>query len=273
MKLRPNEAELDKLGDVFRKQWQEYYVPAPDKPVLWMGTMSMYAQAASRLQRYLRSKLISMHRFMGDRSQDSVNKAYSIGWYLQYPVSLGHVHITSADDVHAPLDFHPGFLDSCVIFAGSTFVLCSHLICRPEDMVLHKWGYKLSREFGRRLPSYRGEIASTHPAFAASSKAAAGARSGPVPVGAPDIEYSAEDEAALEAYIRRVVSTTWHSVSLLSRRSWPADALYYHTDSDCMMADRDLCDEEARGRWRSGLEAECIWHRRPKSRGYVLAAQ
>lgn len=139
-------------------------------------------------------------------------------------------------------------------------------------MVLHKWGYKLSREFGRRLPSYRGEVASTHPAFAASSKAAAGARSGPVPVGAPDIEYTAEDEAALEAYIRRVVSTTWHSVSLLPRRAWLFDVSYCAND-DGMMADRDVCDEEARGWRRSGLEAERIWHRRPESRGYVLAAQ
>ncbi|EIW56549.1 alcohol oxidase-like protein [Trametes versicolor FP-101664 SS1] len=173
VKMRPNEAELSQLGEKFRQRWQEFYVPAPDKPVLWMGTMSM---------------------FLGDRSQSSVKKGYSIGWYIQYPMSLGHVHITSADDVQSPLDFHPGYLDS------------------PEEMTLHKWGYKRSREFARRLPSYRGEVVASHPVFAPSSKAATGPRSGPVPVTAPDIEYTAEDEVALEAFIRRVVATAWHSI-------------------------------------------------------------
>ena len=40
-----------------------------------------------------------------------MNKAYSVGWYLQHPASIGRVHITSRDDVEAPLDFHPGYLD------------------------------------------------------------------------------------------------------------------------------------------------------------------
>ncbi|KAI0830227.1 alcohol oxidase-like protein [Trametes gibbosa] len=172
VKLRPNEVELTQIGDVFRRRWEDYYVPAPDKPVLWMGTLSL---------------------FPGDRSQIPVEKAFSIGWYIQHPVSVGYSHIISADDAEAPLDFHPGYLDA------------------PEELALHMWGYKRSREFARRLPSYRGEVAN-HPKFAPTSKAAIGERSEPVPISAPDIDYSAEDDRALEAYIRQNVATTWHSM-------------------------------------------------------------
>ncbi|KAI0369246.1 alcohol oxidase-like protein [Pilatotrama ljubarskyi] len=173
IKLRPFKDDLDVIGKDFRKRWLEYYVPAPDKPVLWMGTVSL---------------------FLGDRSKISIDRSFNVGWYIQHPVSLGYVHISSKDDPQAPLDFHAGYLDA------------------PEDMALHKWGYKRSREFARRLPSYRGEVAASHPAFATTSKAAVGKRSGAVPVTAPDIEYTAEDEEALERHIRQAVTTSWHSL-------------------------------------------------------------
>ncbi|KAI0369247.1 alcohol oxidase-like protein [Pilatotrama ljubarskyi] len=173
IKLRPLKEDLDLMGQDFRKRWLEYYAPAPDKPVLWLGTVSL---------------------FLGDRSKVSVDKCFSVGWYLQHPVSIGNVHITSKDDVESPLDFHPGFVDAV------------------EDMAAHKWGYKRAREFARRLPSYRGEIAACHPAFAPMSKAAVGKRTTPVPVTEPDLEYTPEDDKALEEYIRQTVGTTWHSM-------------------------------------------------------------
>lgn len=154
--------------------------------------------------------------------------------------------------------------------ADPTCVLRSRLTRRPEELTLHKWGYKRSREFARRLPSYRGEVVASHPVFAPSSKAATGPRSGPVPVTAPDIEYTAEDEVALEAFIRRAVATAWHSVSRRQLGLWLFDGLH-HADDDDMMADRDVCHEEARGRRRCRLEAERIWRGRPESHGYVLA--
>ncbi|OJT13847.1 Alcohol oxidase [Trametes pubescens] len=175
IKIRPSRKDLDVIGDEFRKRWLEYYAPAPDKPVLWIATLSVLT---------------------GDRPATigPGGKYWSVGWYLEHPTSIGFVHITSASDVEASSDFHPGFLDS------------------PEDMALHKWGYKRTREYARRLPSYRGEVEGRHPAFHPSSKAAAGARDGPVPVLSPDLEYSAEDDRALEDYIRKVVATTWHSI-------------------------------------------------------------
>lgn len=147
-------------------------------------------------------------------------KYYSVGWYLQHPTSIGRVHITSANDVEAAADFHPGYLDSV------------------EDMALHKWGYKRTREYARRLPSYRGEVVERHPAFSSSSKAAVGKHEGPVPVLAPDHEYSPEDDRAIEDYIRKAVATAWHSVCsrydcTISRpQSFPFRAAWH------------VCDEE-----------------------------
>ncbi|KAI0742831.1 alcohol oxidase-like protein [Daedaleopsis nitida] len=180
IKLRPFKKDLDLIGETFRQRWLEFYAPAPDKPVLWFGTVALYVR---------------------DQSKATAEKSFSIAWFPMHPASVGYLHITSADNVEAPLDFHPGYLD------------------RPEDMALHKWGYKLSREYARRMPSYRGEVVEGHPTFSSSSGALACARDGPVPVSAPDIEYSDEDERALEDYMRREVVTTWHSLGTCAMKS------------------------------------------------------
>ncbi|KAI0761982.1 alcohol oxidase-like protein [Trametes elegans] len=173
IKLRPFKDELDAIGDGFRKRWLEYYVPSPDKPVLWMATMS---------------------QFIGDRTNVPKGKYFSVGWFLMHPESVGYAHITSADDVDALQDFHTGMLDA------------------PSDMALHKWGYKRTREIARRLPSFRGEVRSRHPAFSPASEAAVVERAEPTPLLAPELVYTKEDDEALEAYIRELVSTCWHSL-------------------------------------------------------------
>ncbi|KAL7280632.1 hypothetical protein ACG7TL_005570 [Trametes sanguinea] len=173
IKLRPFKRDLDMIGPDFRKRWLEYYASAPDKPVVWMATLSMLT---------------------GDRPDVANGKYFSVAWYLEHPTSTGYVHATSADNVNAPADFHPGYLDT------------------PADMALHKWGYKRSRELARRMSSYRGEVASRHPSFNPAGEAAAGPKHGPVPALAPDILYSAEDERALEDYVKKNVATAWHSL-------------------------------------------------------------
>lgn len=42
IKIRPSRKDLDVIGDEFRKRWLDYYAPAPDKPVLWIATLSVY---------------------------------------------------------------------------------------------------------------------------------------------------------------------------------------------------------------------------------------
>ncbi|KAI8986150.1 alcohol oxidase-like protein [Trametes punicea] len=173
IKIRPFKEDLDDIGDAFRKRWREFYAPAPDKPILWIGSMSLLT---------------------GDRPNVRGGKYFSIIWYLQHPTSTGYVHATSAHDVDASADFHPGYLD------------------KPEDMALHKWAYKRTREFARRMASYRGEVAEAHPAFDPAGKAAAGKKSGPVSILDPDLKYTQEDERALEEFVRKAVTTAWHSL-------------------------------------------------------------
>jgi len=113
----------------------------------------------------------------------------------EYPVARGHAHITHGEDVSAPLDFVPGFLES------------------PADVKPLMLGYKISREIARRMPHFRGEYASLHPSFAPGGPASVIARAeGPVALDAPRIMYSKEDERALEAYVRKGVTTSWHSL-------------------------------------------------------------
>jgi len=75
------------------------------------------------------------------------------------------------------------------------------------------WGYKFSREIARRMPHFRGEPSALHPAFAPGSAAAVVEHAeGPVAFDTPRIEYSDEDERAIEAFARATVGTTWHSL-------------------------------------------------------------
>lgn len=81
-----------------------------------------------------------------------------------------------------------------------------------NDIKKHVWSYKKQREVIRRMPSYRGEMTHSHPPFAPGSKAACVELDGPLPADAPDIEYSADDDAVLEEWLRSNVGTTWHAL-------------------------------------------------------------
>ena len=73
----------------------------------------------------------------------------------------------------------------------------------PEDLAVLKFGYKLSREFARRLPCYEGEYTPNQPQFSPTSEVVCKQNVKPVPVDAPRLKYTAEDDVALEAYIRK----------------------------------------------------------------------
>lgn len=83
------------------------------------------------------------------------------------------------------------------------------------------------------MPLYRGEVQQGHPKFAPDSDAACIPRDGPVPIDAPDIAYTAEDNEAIHDFLRNTskssitlvyrradwpqVNTTWHSVRIYTR--------------------------------------------------------
>jgi alcohol oxidase len=75
----------------------------------------------------------------------------------------------------------------------------------------------MSREIARRLPYYKGELELGHPKFKEGSKAALfdGAQANE---GIQDIDYSEEDDAAIEEWIRGNLNTTWHSLGTCAMR-------------------------------------------------------
>ncbi|KAJ7357002.1 GMC oxidoreductase-domain-containing protein [Mycena albidolilacea] len=172
-KLRPNAAELKELGPEFEARWKNYFENAPDKPVIWIGSLSLFA---------------------GGLAIAPPRKYYGLAYYTEYPVSRGQVHISSGEDANAPPVFDCGFL--------------SH----PADLATLRWGYKKSRELARRLKVYRGEYLPGHPAFSDQSAARCHDEAIPVDISAPDISYTEEDDAVIDAYSRQFVQTTWHSL-------------------------------------------------------------
>jgi alcohol oxidase len=105
------------------------------------------------------------------------------------------MHITgpSLDD---PLDFDVGFFSD------------------DNDIDLKKqlWAYKKHREIMRRMQTFRGELAAGHPRFPEGSKAGCVELDAPLPSPIQNLTYTAEDDVAIEQWLRENVNTTWHSL-------------------------------------------------------------
>ncbi|KAF9219456.1 alcohol oxidase [Gyrodon lividus] len=173
VKIRPTAEELSSIGPMFQSRWETFFEHNPDKP------LAIIAPVAG---------------LTGGHSTLPPRKFTCMGYYTLYPESIGRVHIGSGDDANAALDFDPCFFS------------------KPADIPPLNMLYKKARELARRMPSYRGEVASRHPQFAADSPAACKETDGPVPISAPDIMYSAEDDRAIEDFHRNSVQSTWHSL-------------------------------------------------------------
>lgn len=175
-KFRPTEDDVDALGPEFRAAWDRDFKNAPDRPLMIIALYLAY---------------------YGDHSMLPDNAEYvSMANWTAYPYSRGHIHITGPG-ISDPIDFDVGYLKDA----------------NEIDLKKHVWAYKLQREMWRRMSIYRGELASSHPRFPSGSKAAVVEKAeGPVAGDAARIEYTAEDDKAIEQKVREIVSTTWHSL-------------------------------------------------------------
>lgn len=128
--------------------------------------------------------------------------------FHRYPYSRGYIHITGPN-ITDPVDFDVG------IFSDKDEI----------DLKKHVWAYKKQREIMRRTKMYRGEIGSGHPRFDSQSEAAwdEDGSCGVGHDGEVNIKYSPEDDAAIEAWVRENVATTWHSLG--TAKMAPADRL------------------------------------------------
>ncbi|KAH9837702.1 alcohol oxidase-like protein [Rhodofomes roseus] len=186
VKLRPSAEELELIGPSFTKRWQEVFANAPDKPVLWLGLLSM---------------------FVGDRTALPPGNYSSIAFFSELPASIGYLHITSADDVDATPDFDPKFFS------------------KPEDVAVLRWAYKYGREIARRMSHYRGEYLPGHPVFPEGSQAACSGDAKPTAISASKIVYNQEDDKAIDDYLRKVVATTWHSLGTCAMKPREQDGV------------------------------------------------
>ncbi|KDN42051.1 hypothetical protein RSAG8_07096, partial [Rhizoctonia solani AG-8 WAC10335] len=174
-KLRPTPEELEEIGPAFAPIWKSYFEPRPDKPVMLQALVQGWLGPRDILP-YKGARMIMM------------------GNYTGYPISRGHVYITSADPYASP-DFETGYFNEQV------------------DVDVQIWAYKQAREIARRMPQYRGEFAALHPKFPEGSAAACVTLDGPPEVeNLKDIVYTPEDNKAIEAYLRQFIETTWHPV-------------------------------------------------------------
>ncbi|KAH9053397.1 alcohol oxidase-like protein [Lactarius vividus] len=131
--------------------WNSHFANAPDKPVLRIGMFSGLFENLTAVP---------------------LRKYFTLAIYTEYPLARGHVHITHADDVSAPVDFVPGFFElssPSPPAPPSNDIQPSHyliLFTRKADVQPLTWGYKFSREIARRMPHFRGEPPELHPPFA-----------------------------------------------------------------------------------------------------------
>ncbi|KAI0091334.1 alcohol oxidase-like protein [Irpex rosettiformis] len=172
IKLRFTPKELRAIGPNFTKKWEAYYASRKDSPAIFMALASMFA---------------------GNVENTPLRKYFSTCYFLSHPSSRGFVHICSADATDAP-EFETGYLK------------------QKDDLELLKYMYKRSREFARRMPCYRGEYPPGHPEFSKSSLVFPKADNQPVPIDAPDLVYSEEDEQAVDTFTRKAVATLGHSL-------------------------------------------------------------
>lgn len=183
-KIRPTDKEIKAMGPEFKQHWDKDFQDRPTRPVMLVGVVSAF---------------LGDHKLLPQR-EDGVTEQYcTLGAYTAYPYSRGDIHIKSKD-VTDPASFNTGFFKA------------------EADVQKQIWAYKKQREVYRRTDQYRGELAIGHPVFPAGSKA--GIQDGAVATfksqadrdNLPELQYSAEDNAAIEKHVRDNVNTTWHSM-------------------------------------------------------------
>lgn len=140
------------------------------------------------------TKQLTLYSFLGDPSSVPAGQYVTAGTYTAYPYSRGHMHITGKS-VEDPLDFDVGYFNDA----------------NDIDMKKQLWAYKKQREILRRTGFYRGELAAGHPRFPEGSKAACTEVAEPL-ANVENLTYTAEDDAAIEQWLRENVNTTWHSL-------------------------------------------------------------
>lgn len=222
-KFRPTEDEAAELGPEFKQLWDRDFKERTDRPLMLMGAVSFS---------------LGDPRDVAESMGGEQHQYVSMATYTAYPYSRGNVHVVSKDPFTPP-SFNTGFL--------------SH----PADVKKLLWAYKKQREIIRRTNLFKAEVAVSHPKFPAGSKAALSNHHAAVKGGfgspeernkLPPIEYDAEDDAAIEDYIRSNMNTTWHSLGTCKMAPEESGGvvdkdLNVHGVTGLKLADLSICPE------------------------------
>lgn len=130
--------------------------------------------------------------FPGDPSTVPAGQYMGIATFSTHPFSRGRIHITGPKFSDSYI-FDPGFLEDE----------------NGIDLKKHFWMYKKQREMLRRMETFTGEVAAGHPEFPSGSKAAV---IDAKPEVIQDVEYTPEDDKAIEKFLKERLSTCWHSM-------------------------------------------------------------
>ncbi|KAJ2969890.1 hypothetical protein NQ176_g8441 [Zarea fungicola] len=186
-RLRMSQSEINESrSDALKDMWNREYDPRSSKPLMLSASAAL---------------------FIGNPAEVPPGQYFTIGNLLPYPLSRGSVH-ASSKDVDGALELRTGF------FEGRGHV----------DLAAHIWAYKVTREISRRLSCFAGELEAGHPKFPHGSKAEVTAH----PVAGEklaDIEYTPEDDEAIEAFIRSKIQTAWHSLGSAGMRPRDSDGV------------------------------------------------
>ncbi|KAK7754531.1 hypothetical protein SLS62_003551 [Diatrype stigma] len=143
--------------------------------------------------------------YPGDPSGLPAGQYMGIATFSLHPFSRGFVHITGPNINDEP-DLDVGF------FADP----------KGLDVKKHIWMYKKQREILHRMEIFNGEIASGHPAFPAGSNAAI--VEGPLS-DVQNVEYTPEDDKAIEEWIRGHMSSCWQSMGTCKLAAFQDDGV------------------------------------------------
>ncbi|CAJ2513666.1 Uu.00g017850.m01.CDS01 [Anthostomella pinea] len=176
-KIRPTESEVDALGADFRKAWDRDFGKTPSKPL---------------------ASMIFIAGLLADRAYGS--QAAPGNTSLLASIRLIHTlaeHITGPD-VNDPPCFRTGFLSD------------EHGL----DLKAQVWAYKKQREIVRRMTLHRGGLTYRLPKFPPGSPASYDVEvaDGVAPDVVEDLEYTPSDDAIIEDWIRRNMTTSWHGL-------------------------------------------------------------
>ncbi|KAI5886016.1 alcohol oxidase-like protein [Schizophyllum commune H4-8] len=254
IKIRPTATERASMGPAFAAYWDEVFESAPDKPLLAIScsavsigatpsvdhksrflaisfyTVLLYPQSRGRTHITSATDAFAPPAFESGFLEDSGADLAALVWGYKHsrelarrmPVYRGELAMAhpifpgcgAAVSSRANVDTTTATDDATVASEGPTVGISSMPLVKLEYESEAKEPPTASAQQGNR-DIQQERHTETKKDF---TSPLAGPAPGPVPIDAPNIVYSAEDDKAIEDWAREHVQTTWHSLGTCPMR-------------------------------------------------------